>query len=504
MSDENINDSTSENTEQKSNVIQQQPVSKNKVISSLIWKFLERGGVQGVQFVLSIILARLVTLEDYGIIALLLVFIQIATVFIQSGFNTALIQKKDADDLDFSSIFYLSFFVAAILYVILFFGAPLVSNFYKSESLTKLLRVISLTLFFGAVNSVQNAYVSKTMQFRRFFFSSMGSVVGSGIVGVILAYKGFGVWALVFQQLIRDFLICVILWFTVKWRPKFIFSFQRVKSLFSFGWKLLVSGLLDTVFRNIYNLIVGKVYDKEALGAFNRGQQFPQVIAINLDGSIQSVMLPTLSSHNDNVEEVKRITRRSISMSAFLLMPCMFGLAAVAEPLVKVLLTDKWLPCVPFLQLACISYAIYPIHTANLTGINALGRSDIFLKLEIIKKIITVLNIIITIPFGIYAMAIGQVVSAFISSFVNAFPNKKLMNYTYFEQLKDLLPSFICSIIMSVCVWCLHYVQIPTIILLLLQIIAGVCLYILLCKFFKIKTFNYFINTIRGLKNGRK
>jgi len=493
-----------ENKTEQASVIQQQPVSKNKVISSLIWKFLERGGVQGIQFVLSIVLARLVTPEDYGVIAILLVFIQIATVFIQSGFNTALIQKKDSDDLDFSSIFYLSFFVAGILYVLLFFVSPFVAKFYQSDLLTKLLRVISLTLFFGAINSVQNAYVSKTMQFRRFFFSSMGAVIGSGIVGIIIAYKGFGVWALVFQQLVRDFLICIILWFTVKWRPKFMFSFSRVKSLFSFGWKLLVSGLLDTIFRNIYNLIVGRIYNKETLGFFNRGQQFPQVIATNLDGSIQSVMLPTLSSHNDDVSEVKRITRRSISMSAFLLMPCMFGLAAVAEPLVKVLLTDKWLSCVPFLQLACISYAIYPIHTANLTGINALGRSDVFLKLEIIKKIITILNILITIPLGIYAMAIGQVISAFISSFINAWPNKKLMNYTYFEQWKDLMPSFLCSIVMAVGVWSLHFIPISSIILLLIQIIVGTCIYILLCKIFKIETYSYFINTVRGLKNGRK
>lgn len=490
--------------EKKSSVIQQEKVSKNKVISSLIWKFLERGGVQGVQFVLSIILARLVTPEDYGVIAILLVFIQIATVFIQSGFNTALIQKKESDDLDFSSIFYLSLFVAGILYVGLFFSSPFVARFYKSESLTKLLRVISLTLFFGAINSVQNAYVSKTMQFRRFFFSSMGAVIGSGVVGIVMAYKGFGVWALVAQQLVRDFLICIILWFTVKWRPKFIFSFARVKTLFSFGWKLLVSGLLDTVFRNIYNLIVGRIYDKETLGYFNRGHQFPQVIATNLDGSIQSVMLPTLSSHNDDVAEVKRITRRSISMSAFVLMPCMFGLAAVAEPLVRVLLTDKWLPCVPFLQLACISYAIYPIQTANLTGINALGRSDVFLKLEIIKKIITILNIVITIPLGIYAMAIGQVISAFIASFINAWPNKKLMNYTYFEQWKDLMPSFLCSIVMAVGVWALHFIPLSSIILLLLQIIFGIGIYILLCKIFKIETFSYFINTIRGFKYGRR
>ena len=473
-------------------------ISKNTVISSLIWKFLERGGVQGVQFVLSIVLARLVSPDDYGVIALILVFIQIATVFIQSGFNTALIQKKDSDDTDFSSIFYLSLFVALLCYVVLFFAAPFIANFYKQEILTPVIRVISFTLFFGAVNSVQNAYVSKTMQFKRFFYSSMGAVLGSGIVGVILAYKGFGVWALVAQQLVRDILTCLILWFTVKWRPKFLFSFERVKILFSFGWKLLCSGLLDSIFRNAYSLIVGKVYDSQTLGYFNRGHQFPQVIATNLDGSIQSVMLPTLSANNDNVQEVKRITRRSISTSAFVLMPCMFGLAAVAEPLVKVLLTDKWLDCVPFLQLACISYALYPIHTANLTGINALGRSDIFLKLEIIKKCVTVLNIVITLPLGIYAMAIGQVISGFISTFINAFPNKKLMNYSYFEQWKDLIPSFLLSLIMAGIVWSMNFLQIEPLILLILQIIVGIMIYILLSKLFKVEVYAYFINTIKG------
>ena len=274
------------------------------------------------------------------------------------------------------------------------------------------------------------------MQFKRFFFSSMGAVLGSGILGIFLAFNGYGVWALVFQQLSNIIITCFILWFTVKWRPSLMFSIKRVKSLFSFGWKLLCSALLDTVFRNIYNLIIGRVYSSEQLGVFNRGQQFPQVIATNLDGAIQSVMLPMLSANNDKVDEVKKITRRSISMSAYILMPCMFGLAAIAKPLVEMLLTEKWLPCVPFLQLACISYALYPIHTANLTGINALGRSDIFLKLEILKKILTVINLVITIPLGISAMAIGQVIQGVISTFINAYPNKKLMNYSYLDDVE--------------------------------------------------------------------
>lgn len=475
-------------------------ISKKNVLTSLIWKFLERGVVQGMQFILSIILARIVTPSDYGMIAILLVFIQIANVFIQSGFNTALIQKKDSDDLDFSSIFYLSIFVAVVIYIILFCIAPFVARFYSQPLLKSLLRVISLSLFFGAINSVQSAYVSKTMQFRKFFYSSIGAVCGSGILGIIFAYLGFGVWALVIQQLVNISLSCIILWFTVEWRPKFIFSINRVKSLFGFGWKLLCSGLLDTIFRNIYNLIIGRVYSSEQLGVFNRGQQFPQVIATNLDGSIQSVMLPTLSANNDDIVEVKRITRKSISMSAFILMPCMFGLAAIAKPLVIILLTDKWVSCVPFLQLACVSYVIYPIHTANLTGINALGRSDIFLRLEIIKKTIVVISLLITVPFGIYTMAIGQVVVGFLSTFINAYPNKKLMNYSYFEQIKDIIPSFFVSIIMAIFVWLLNYLKLPIGILIIIQILSGIFIYIGISKVLRLETYCYFVETIKGLK----
>lgn len=478
--------------------MEENKITKNKVVSSMIWKFLERSGAQFVQFFLSIILARLVTPEDYGVIALILVFTQISNVFISSGFGTALIQKKDSDELDFSSVFYLSLFVAFVCYFILFFLAPTIAKFYNNELLIGYIRVVAISLFFSAINGVQGTYVSKKMQFKRFFFSSMGAVLGSGIIGVILAYNGFGVWALVMQHVFSGFFSFVILWFTVKWRPKLIFSFARVKTLFSFGWKLLCSGLLDTVFKNIYSLIVGRIYKSQVLGYFNRGQQFPQVIASNLNGSIQSVMLPTLSANNDNPSEVKKITRRSISTSAFVLMPCMFGLAAVAEPLVKVLLTDKWLPCVPFLQLACISYALYPIHTANLTGINALGRSDIFLKLEIIKKCVTVLNILITLPFGIYAMAIGQVVSGFISTFINAYPNKKLMGYSYFEQWKDLIPSFVLSIVMACIVWVMNFISIAPLLLLIIQIIVGIIVYVVLAKLFKLEVYNYFVNTLKG------
>lgn len=476
-------------------------IARNTVVASLVWKFLERGGVQGVQLVLSIVLARLVSPDDYGVIALVLVFIQIAAVFVQSGFNTALIQKKDSDEVDFSSIFFLSLFVASLCYLLLFAGAPLISGFYNNQVLTPVVRTIGCTLFFGAANSVQGAYVSKTMQFKRFFFSSMGAVVGSGMLGVVLAYQGFGVWALVWQQLAKDGLVCMILWFTVDWKPRLLFSLKRIRVLFGFGWKLLCSALLDTVFRNVYSLVIGRIYSSAQLGVYNRGHQFPQVIATNLDGSIQSVMLPTISAHNDNVAEVKKLARRSISTSAYLLMPCMFGMAAIATPLVRLLLTEKWLGCVPFLQLACISYALYPIHTANLTAINALGRSDIFLKLEIVKKTVTVINLLITVPMGIYAMAAGQVICGFVSTFINSYPNKKLMGYSYFEQLKDIFPSLALALIMGICVYPLQFLPLFTWLCLIIQIVMGAATYVLLSKIFKLESFTYLLETIKGFRN---
>ena len=485
--------------EENTHIIQTN-ASKKNVITSLLWKFLERGGVQGIQFVLQIILARILSPEDYGVLAILMAFIAIANVFVQSGLNTALIQKRDVDEIDFSSVFWLSLFISILLYIFLFFFAPIIAKFYHKDILVPVLRVLAITLFFGALNSVQNAMVSKTMQFKRFFFSSTFGVLGSGIVGIFCAKLGFGVWALVIQQLTSNFLISIILWFTVKWRPKFVFSIKKVRCLFSFGWKLLCSTILETAYNQIYNLIVGKTFSDIDLGYFSRGEQFPATIANNLNGSIQSVMLPTLSSHNDNYEEMKRITRRSIEVSSFVLWPCMMGLAAISKPLVQILLTDKWLPCVPYLQLACLSFALYPIHTANLTAINAMGRSDLFLKLEIIKKIVGCLVIVVTLPFGLTVMAIGRVVSGVTATFINAFPNKKILGYSYVEQVKDILPSMCLSFIMAIVVYRIDFLPMKPISILLIQVVSGVIIYVMLAKLFKLEIYQYFIVTIKEFR----
>lgn len=473
--------------------------TKNKVLSSLFWKLTERGGTQGIQFILQIVLARLLVPQDFGIIALITIFIVIANVFIQSGFSSALIQKKNADSTDFSSVFYLSLFVTGLLYAILFFAAPIIADFYRESQLIFIIRVLSISLFFGAVNSVQNAVVSRNMQFRRFFFSSLGGIIPSGIIGVMMAYMGYGVWALVWQQFINQFFITLILWFTVKWRPKLVFSLSRLKIMFSFGWKLLCSSLLDTIYNNLYGLIIGKVFDPAMLGFYNRGDAFPNIIVNNIDGSIGSVMFPVLSANQDDKSRLKTMVRRSIVTSSFIIFPIMIGLAMCAEPLIKILLTDKWLPCVPFLQLLCLSYALWPIHTANLQAINALGRSDIFLKLELIKKGIGVVCLCISIPFGVYVMVGLRVIMSFISTFINSFPNRRLLNYSFQEQWFDIIPSLILSVIMGIIVYMIHFIGWNAWLTLIVQIFVGIFSYISLAVIFKLECLAYLLDTIKKL-----
>lgn len=479
-------------------------ISKLKVASSLFWKLMERGGAQGIQFIVQILLARLLVPEDYGIIALIAIFITVANVFVQSGFNTALVQKKDADEIDFSSVFYLSLFVATFVYLLLFFAAPFIANFYHVLQLKQILRVLSITLLLGAFNSIQNAALSRKMEFKKLFFSSLSSMIASGIVGIILAYEGFGVWALVAQQLINQIVITVMLWFTVKWRPKLIFSLERVKGLFSYGWKLLVSELMNTLYINLTSLIIGKVYCTEMLGFYNRGEQFPSIIVSNIDGSIQSVMLPILASHQHNKKRVKKMVRRSIVTSSFIVFPVMVGTGVIAEPLVRILLTDKWLPCVPFLQIFCASYALYPIHTANLQAINALGRSDIFLKLEVVKKIGGLVILATSMLYSVYAVAIGMLILGIICTFINAYPNLRLLNYSYKEQWNDIMPSLLLSLVMGVIVYNFRWFHMTSWLTLILQVLTGGFIYILMANIFKLECYTYLLTIFRDILKNRK
>ena len=479
-------------------------IKKRQIISSLFWKLLERGGTQGVQFIVQIVLARLLLPEDYGVIAIVSVFILLSSVFVQSGLNSALIQKKDADELDFSTVFYLSLFIAAVLYIIIFIAAPFISDFYNMKELGKILRILSITLFFGAFNSIQNAHISRNMRFKKLFISSLGAIVLSGILGIVAAYLGWGVWALVLQQFTNQLFVMMIMWLTVKWRPKLLFSFKRMKILYSYGWKILASSLINTLYQDIRTLIVGRIYSSAMLGYYNRGKQFPNIIVINIDGTIQSVMFPALSSNQDNTKRIKEMVRRSIVISSYIIFPLMVGLGVVAEPLVKIVLTEKWLPSVPFLQIFCASFALRPIHGANLQAIKALGRSDVFLKLEIIKKVLGTIILIISFCFNIYVVALGMALNGIIASFINAFPNKKLLDYSYAEQWKDMGQSLIMALVMGAIVFPIKFLHMQDWIILITQIVVGIAVYIALSKIFKVESYGYLISTIKDIFHARK
>lgn len=466
----------------------------------MVWRMLERLGTQGVFFLVQLILARLLLPEEFGIVILVMVFIAIANVLVQSGFNTALIQKKEVDDLDYSSVFYLNALISSILYIILFFSAPIIGEFFEEPLLSPVLRVIGITLFISIFVSIQNVVIARNMQFKKLFVSSLGAVIVSAIVGISMAFAGFGVWAIVAQQITNQFIVMFVLFVTVKWRPRLQFSLVRLKVLFSFGWKILMSSLLDTIYTHSYSLSIGKIFDSTSLGYYNRGEQIPMLIVGNINGSIQSVMLPALSAHQDDKKRVKEMVRRAIVTSSFLIFPMMIGIAVIAEPLVELLLTEKWLPAVPFIQILSFSYMLYPIHTANLQALNAIGRSDLFLKLEIIKKFVGLNILAISIPFGIHAMAWGVLIGSIISSFINAYPNLKQLNYGYYEQIKDVFPSFLIAIIMGLSIYPIHWIEVPSIVALSLQIITGAFVYWMLAKIFKLESYSYLMNILKFRK----
>ena len=483
----------------------QSKITAKSTTSNFLWRFMERCGAQGVTFIVSIVLARLLDPKVYGTVALVTVFTAILQVFVDSGFGNALVQKKNADNIDFSTVFFFNITVCTALYLIMFFCAPFIASFYKMPELTPVVRVMSLTLIISGVKNIQQSYVSKNLLFKKFFFATLGGTVGAAFIGIGMAYAGFGVWAIVAQNLFNQLVDTIILWVTVKWRPQLVFSFKRLKGLFSYGWKLLVSSLLDTGYNNLRQLIIGKLYTAKDLSFFNKGQSFPNMIVTNINSSIDSVLLPTMSAEQDDKSRVRAMTRRAIKTSTYIMMPLMMGLAVCAEPLVSLILTDKWLPCVPFLRIFCFTYAFYPIHTANLNAIKAMGRSDMFLKLEIAKKAFGLVVLVSTMWFGVIWMAYSLLLTSLFSQIINSFPNKKLLEYGYIQQLKDMLPQIALSCAMGFCVYLLNYVGLPVIVTLILQVAVGAVLYITLSKVFKIESFKYVLNMLKKyVKKPRK
>lgn len=476
---------------------------KNKVVKGLFWKLMENGGSQGVQFVIAILLARLLTPAEYGIVSIIMIFIVIANVVVQNGFSTALVQKRQADRVDFSSVCYFDLAVALIMYGLLYLAAPSIAGFYRIEELTAIVRVLSIVLFPGAVISVQTAYVSRNLEFKGLFLSTLAASLISGVISITMAYRGWGVWAMVGQQIAYYVSLMTVLFFTVTWKPELCFALDRIRGMFAFGWKLLCASLLDTVFNNLYGLLIGKIYNEELLGSYNRGEQFPKLIATNLGAAIQAVLLPAFSANQDDVGLVRQMMRRAIQLSSFAVLPMLLGLFAVADTLVLALLGERWLVCVPFLRIMCISYCFWPIHITNLQAINAVGRSDVFLKLEIVKKALSLLALVVGMQFSVTVMVGLKAFQDFLCTFINAAPNKKLLGYSIVHQWMDVMPSALLSAVMCAVVWYVG-VLLPGMnpwVKLLVQIVSGVGTYGLLAWGFRMESFRYLLDMIKR-RNG--
>lgn len=470
------------------------------LLGNFIWKLAERISAQLISTVVSIVLARLLVPEDYGVVSIVMIFITLANVFVSDGFGSALIQKKNANALDFFSVLYFNLAFSCVLYAILFFAAPYVSAFYGDgyEMLTPILRVLGLRIILTAVNSVQQAYISKKMIFRKFFISTIFGTVASAVVGLIMAYSGYGTWALVAQYLVNTSVSTLTLFFVIKKKPQFIFSFLSLKNLFPFGARVLGRGLLMTGFTELRALIIGKVYSSADLAYYDKGKNFPVLIVGNVNSSIGAVLFPKMSKEQDDKERLKTTTRNSIRFSSYIMFPLMLGLAAVAETFVAVVLTEKWLPCVPLMQLLCIVYLFQPSHTANMQAIKALGRSDIYLRLEIIKKVVELIVLICVMDISVMAITIGMAACATAFTFINAYPNIKLLGYTIKEQFADFLPSLTMSLIMAAIVLGIGLLPMNNLLKLVIQVAAGGLSYLVMSFITKNEQFKFVIKLVFG------
>jgi O-antigen/teichoic acid export membrane protein len=458
---------------------------------------MDQTAVLGIEFIVGIVLARLLTPNQYGLVAMVTIFIAISRSFVNSGFTQALIRKNDAKQIDYSTVFYFNIAVSGFLYLIFFIFASSISNFYAEPKLTIIIRVMALGLIFDAFSIIQRARLTKRIDFKLQTKISITASVISGIVGILMAYLGFGVWALVTKMLLRQFINSLLLWLWNRWIPTWEFSIASFKEMFSFGSKLLISGLIDTIYRNVYKLIIGKFFSAEQLGYYTRAEQFRNLPSQNLTGAIQRVTYPVLASIQDDLPKLKKAYRKIIKSIMLITFTLMLGLAATAKPLLLTLIGENWLQSVIYLQLLCFAGMLYPLHAINLNMLKVQGRSDLFLKLEIIKKILAVPVIMLGIFLGIKEMIIGMIVNSFIAYFLNSYYSGRMIKYSSFAQLKDIIPSFLLALFISLILY-MESLLISTtnLIILIIQIFTGILMFLGLSEILKMKDYLYLKNVV--------
>lgn len=426
---------------------------KEKAVKGVFWSSIDRFSSQGIQFIFSILIARMLLPSDYGVIAMLGIFLAVSQSFIDSGFGTALVQKIDRTETDFSTVFYFNVLVACFFYGLLWIISPYIAAFYDIPLLESVTRAVALTLIFNALGGIQNAKLTIAIDFKTRAKISLMCTISTGIIGLIMAYQGYGVWALVTQNIANSVLNTTLLWLFVRWIPQRTFSMQSFRQLFGFGSKLLASGLLDTIYNNIYPLVIGKFFSASTLGVYSRASSLAQYPSSNLTSVLQSVTFPVLSSIQNDEERLGNAYRRLLRMSVFIIFPLMIGLSAVADPFIRLVLTDKWEGAIYLLQIVCFSMMWYPVHAINLNLLQVKGRSDYFLKLEIIKKIIGVSMLCITVPMGIVAMCYGGICTSIICLGVNTHYTWKLIGYGFKRQMREMLPTLLHALVMGAIAW---------------------------------------------------
>lgn len=482
---------------------------RQRAAKGVAWALMERFTTQLMGFVVAVVLSRLLAPSDYGTIALLSIFFAVSSVVIGGGFTSALIQKKEATELDFNSVFYIQLLVSLATYAILFASAPRIAEFYQIPELSDIMRVVSVTVVFLGINGVQNAELSRKMKFNASFKISLLQSLVSGVVGVAMAIAGYGVWALACSSVLGAFTGMMSRWFIIAWRPRLMFSWAAVKGLFRYGWKMAAATMLDTAYDNLYGLFIGKIYTKSDLAFFNKGHSVPKLAMDSINGTLCRVAFPALSQLQDRRDSVREAMRKMIKSSTFLVFPLMAGCAVCAPTLTPLLFGDQWMPAVPYVQVACFQFALWPFHTVNLQAIASLGRSDLFLMLEIVKKTFGLLVLLVSLRYGPFAFACAMAfVAGPFSVAVNAYPNKRLLGYTVWMQLRDVAPTALVSAVMFAACWGVSLVfaaegNTLRCLMLLLQMLTGVIVFILVAAGTRVKAADDFLLALSSVCKGK-
>lgn len=479
---------------------------KQKTVSGLLWSFVDTIAGQGITFIVGIILARILSPREFGLIGMITVFIAISESFINSGFSSALIRKKDCTNIDFSTVFYFNLAAGILFFLILFFTAPFIACFFDEPKLKPIVQVLGIVLIIDSLTLMQRTILTKRIDFKLQARISVIASLGSGVIAIVMAYKGFGVWSIVAQRIAKQGFNSIFLWLWNRWKPLLVFSMQSFKELFGFGSKLLVSGLIDTLYRNIYYLIIGKFFSAQELGYYTQAEEFQRIPSQNLNGIIGRVSYPVLASIQDDKLRLKNNYQKLIRSTMFITFVLMLGMAAVAEPMIITLIGEKWRPSIIYLQMLSFVGMMYPLHALNLNMLQVSGRSDLFLKLEVIKKILAIPTIVIGVIWGIKIMILGMIVNTLVAYYLNSYWSGRFIGYSFKQQVVDILPSFGLALMMAVFVYLLGlFLPFSYLWLLIIQIIAGALFILLFCEITRFRDYLFVKEiVIEKLKDIRK